>query len=59
MQLLKKPRQPKSRPFVAYILGQEIHEEWKHFVHFSHEEVAVEIIGAKSGPVKKEMAEVG
>lgn len=47
MRLLKKPRQPKSRPFVAYILGQEIHEEWKHFLHFGHEvhdEVPVEII---------------
>jgi len=44
MRLMKKPRQPKSRPFVAYIMGQQIDEEWKHFLHFSHEEVAVEII---------------
>lgn len=46
MRLMKKPRQPKSRPFVAYIIGQQIDPEWKPFLHFGHEEVAVEIIGS-------------
>jgi len=58
MRLMKKPRQPKSRPFVAYIIGQEIDAEWKHFLHTSHEEVAVEIIRSGVELGDKEIAQV-
>lgn len=44
LHLLKKPRQPKSRPFVSYIIGQQIENEWRNFLHTTDDQVEVEII---------------
>ena len=44
MRLLRRPKQPKSRPFVAYMIGQQIEEQWQSFLHLSDEQAEVEII---------------
>lgn len=44
MHLLKKPRQPKSRPFVSYVIGQEVEDAWRNFLHTNHDQAEVEII---------------
>lgn len=53
MRLLKKPRQPKSRPFVSYIIGQEIEDEWHSFLQSTNDQTEVEII-----PSEKELAQL-
>jgi len=50
MRLMKKPKQPKSRPFVTYIIGQEVEDEWHNFLHTRHEFTDVEIIPVKGEP---------
>ncbi len=44
MRLLRRPKQPKSRPFVSYIIGQEIEAQWRSFLNLTHEETEVEIV---------------
>jgi 5-methylcytosine-specific restriction endonuclease McrA len=56
MHLLKKPRQPKSRPFVSYMIGQQMEEEWESFLQSSNEGAEVELIQGESD---KEEAVVG
>ena len=56
MHLMKKPRQPKSRPFVSYIIGQEMEDDWQHFLYSHQGDVEVEIMG---GEKEAEEAVVG
>jgi hypothetical protein len=56
MKLLRKPRAPKSRPFVSYIIGQELEKEWESFLMTSHNETEVEIIGARKEFAAREVA---
>jgi 5-methylcytosine-specific restriction endonuclease McrA len=55
MHLLKKPRQPKSRPFVSYMIGQQMEEEWESFLQSTHDQSEVELIHSES---EKEAVEV-
>lgn len=56
MRLLRKPFQPKSRPFVSYIVGQQIQAEWAAFLRSKHEDSSVEIIGESKNPNHREQA---
>ena len=58
MRLLKKPRQPKSRPFVSYVIGQDLEEEWESFLRSSHDSNEVELIKSE-GATEPEEAVVG
>ena len=36
MQLIRKPRRPKWRPFVQFNFGVELHDDWKHFIDLAY-----------------------
>jgi hypothetical protein len=36
MQLIRKPKRPKWRPFVHINVGLHIHDSWKHFVDLAY-----------------------
>ena len=59
MRLMKKPVAPKSRPFVSYVIGQEVAEEWRNFLHSRHDEVEVEIIRSQQTVEPRLVEEVG
>lgn len=36
VQLIRKPRRPKWRPFVQFSFGVEFHDDWKHFIDLAY-----------------------
>jgi 5-methylcytosine-specific restriction endonuclease McrA len=53
MRLIKTPRQPKSRPFISYIIGQQIDPAWRDFLEARHEEADVELVATLSAQAQE------
>ena len=46
MRLLRRPKQPKSRPFISYILGEDIPEVWQDFILAQDQAPTIELVGS-------------